>query len=364
MIAVPHPCPLATCPGRDIWSRRSGQDYLVFVDESFRGFLELRQVGYFCHAAVGIPQLEYERLKMAVAPIFADYQRITALNPSEFKHADFRSVEWRDRRRIALRLANALTTHGAFIAGFYTTSRDFVLECIRTDLLETDAEVPEEFGRLWEDVAARRRAEFTSAAGHSRAIADLLVLPIAAVVNLLASFECRYRVVYDPRERREDRAVARFVGEYADAIRTVSAKMNESRRAALEGAFHGFECQRTSEDELGLQMADLMAGEIRVFFEGNEGLRSYGATRRLITPQSEEPMVTIAEVDGHHFKTGALQRMPGALARCFSAPDPQGRYVLPFFRNLLASGQLTCYSTWGQPRDVMAFERLIWDQVD
>ena len=57
---VPTPMPLLTCPGRHYWAPHVGTPYLVFVDESFRGFFEFEERGYFVHAAVGIPESQYD----------------------------------------------------------------------------------------------------------------------------------------------------------------------------------------------------------------------------------------------------------------------------------------------------------------
>ena len=40
----------------------------------------------------------------------------------------------------------------------------------------------------------------------------------------------------------------------------------------------------TSEDEVGLQLADLAAGETRAFLDANLELREFGASPKLITP--------------------------------------------------------------------------------
>ena len=50
----------------------------MFIDESFRGFFELEERGYFAHAAVGIPESQYDAMKSAVAPVFEEYRRLTS----------------------------------------------------------------------------------------------------------------------------------------------------------------------------------------------------------------------------------------------------------------------------------------------
>jgi hypothetical protein len=41
----------------------------VFVDESFRGFFEFTERGYFVHAALGIPESLYDAMKADLASV-------------------------------------------------------------------------------------------------------------------------------------------------------------------------------------------------------------------------------------------------------------------------------------------------------
>lgn len=66
---VPTPKPLHTCPGLARWRHYSKKPYLVFVDESFRGFFEFDRRGYFVHGAFGVPSEEYDSLKADVADV-------------------------------------------------------------------------------------------------------------------------------------------------------------------------------------------------------------------------------------------------------------------------------------------------------
>jgi hypothetical protein len=56
--------------------------------------------------------------------------------------------------------------------------------------------------------------------------------------------------------------------------------------------------------------------------------------------------------------------MPLPLRKRFFMVDKKGLSVLPYFMPALASGILTCYSSSGQPRHLMPFDRLILDQID
>jgi len=84
-LAVPEPEPLSTCPGRRLWQHFRGKPYLVFVDESFRGFFEFDRRGYFVHGTVGIPEERYSDVQREVAPTFEDFRRLTSAGAKEFK---------------------------------------------------------------------------------------------------------------------------------------------------------------------------------------------------------------------------------------------------------------------------------------
>ena len=84
--------PLLTCPGRHYWAPHVRTPYLVFVDESFRGFFEFRERGYFAHAAVGIPESQYDGMTSAVAPVFEEYRRLTSAGQREIKHTEFKRL--------------------------------------------------------------------------------------------------------------------------------------------------------------------------------------------------------------------------------------------------------------------------------
>jgi hypothetical protein len=337
--------------------------YLVFVDESFRGFFELDRRGYFVHATVGIPEGRYQAIKDETVPVFAEFRRLTTMGAAEFKHGEFKRIAYRDRRKLAFRLRDIFKKHGAFLAGFYTPVAPFVLEHVRSNLfLDDQEEVPANYEALYREAETEIRG-YARGPGQSAIISRLLHLAVGGVANMLASFGCPFTVVYDPRERKEDRAVIRTVDGYLAMMENFK-HVDTDLRSDLKDFAQGFVHDRRSEDELGLQLADLIAGEVREFFVANRDLMEHGASSRLITATSWEPIVTTARLQGKYFKTGAVTRMTPGLQRRFLRQDPQGRTVLPIFRELLAAGILTCYSSWGQPRDLVPFERIIWDQLE
>lgn len=134
-----------SCPGLKYWQPYLGEPYRVFVDESFQGLFELSPRGYFSYGIVGIPERSYGQLKALVEPLFRQFQSLTRLQAEEFKHSEFRRFPYKSRRNITFRLRDAFKASGVFLGGFYTPSNAFVLERVRTNLLDSgQTTIPEE----------------------------------------------------------------------------------------------------------------------------------------------------------------------------------------------------------------------------
>ena len=356
-IQIPNPEPLANCPSLPIWLKRAGQTYLVFIDETFLQFFELNTRGYFCHAAVGIPEGEYANVRDEMQPIFERYKQVLVPELREFKHGEFKRIAFTERWSLAQRIHDVLYAHGAFISGFYTPANSFLLERVRVDFLDVEGvdRVPPDHKNVLTAKAAETKAGWTGP-GMSDIIQQLLHTPVSGLLHFAAGVDVRIRILYDPREPKEDKAVSEAIWKVAGFVAKVTARTanrltDVSTRAA-------------SEQEIGLQLADLAAGETRAFLEANRDLQEYGASPKLITPTSDEPIQGVSELSGRLFKVNAVTMMPGALQKRFFQKDPKERSVMPCFTDLLMSGMLTCFSTWGTPRHVTAYDRMIIDQLD
>ena len=352
-IHVDTPAPLDSCPGRDRWEGFRGEPYFVFVDESFNRFFELdSRFGYFCHAALGIPQSRYEAVRRLIQPVFNDYQQLTSLRATEFKHADFKRIAFTHRLGLATRLAATLRDNGAIVGAFYTPTASYILEKARWILVgEADA-LPDDMAALFAQASAQLR-EGDPGPGKAHLISNLLHLPLVALLNLFESFDCSYEAYYDPRERREDHAVADSVQGF------INAHSSKQRHLLV-----GIRVDRSSEQEVGLQLADLMVGEVRLFFDDYPALMSHGATRNLITPWSDEPIQTVVPSEYGPLKTGVISTLPEELLQAFGRCSPERSSLFPCFADMLASGILTCYSSTGTPRDIFPFLGQVWDQAD
>ena len=358
-ILIDLPQPLRNCPSRPLWESRRGQVYLVFIDETFWQFFELRTQGYFCHAAVGLPESEYAAVQKATTPIFERYCELL-VPQGEFKHTEFKRIDVKSRLSLAKRIHDVLHAHGGFISTFYTPTHSFLMERVRVNLVLAggNASLPNDpacLRHLVKDAAAEVKAERTGP-GMSAILTQLLQTPVSTLLNFAEAIDISLKVVYDPRERKENKAVK-------TGIQRVAAAAERLNLAAARRLLD-VDITSPSEHEVGLQYADLAAGETRAFFHGNPELRRLGASPNLITPTSDEPIQIIAVSNGTPYKFGAATRMPTALQDRFFRADPTGRTVFPQFTDLLLSGTLTCFSVQGTPRHILPYDQLLVDQLD
>jgi hypothetical protein len=229
------------------------------------------------------------------------------------------------------------------------------MERVRTNLLGEAEEVPAEHRALYE--AARREllAQFEGV-GQARLITMLLATPAAAVTNLLKSFDCTFRVRYDPRQEEEDQEVRRSVGEYMDGLMRLPDPFGH------DGIYLGMDVDTRSQDDLGLQLADIVAGEVREFFRRNPQSLIESSTPRLITATSDEVLQQFERADGAMFKTGALSPMSAELARKLRRKN-RGN-LLSYYYPVLAAEMLTCVTVTGQERHLEIPTKMIFDLQD
>ena len=353
------PQPLRNSPGLPTWERRRGQFYLVFIDESFWRFFELSNQGYFCHAAVGLPENEYEAVQIETRPIFEEYCELL-VPQREFKHSEFRRIDFEERRVLAKKLHDVLAAHGGFVSAFYTPAHSFLTERVRVNLFLAGQEeaLPADPERLRElmQAAVEELREERAGPGMSAAIGALLRTPVSALLHFAEFMDIRLRVIYDPRESREDRTVRAEMERTAELI----GRMTPGTGSRLVDV----NVTSPSETEIGLQYADLAAGETRAFLAANPELREFGASPNFITSTSDEAIQAVGVRNGEEYKFGAVTYMPDALQRLFFSRDHKRQTVFAEFTDLLLSGTVTCFSTQGTPRHILPYERMFVDQLD
>jgi hypothetical protein len=349
-------------PGREIWQPYAGQEYTVFIDESFFKFFDFRNAdGNFVHGAVGLPSSRYEAFKNAIAPAVDECRvalyKTKSIASRELKSFDLYKLEFKFRRRLVLKLYSALAANGSFIAGFYTSNHGYVMEKIREDLLleEGTTAVPEDHSQLY-GAMVKKLSQISSGPGNSALLTKLLFLPIVAIANFLSAFGCPFRVIYDPRQAAEDVAVKNSTEGIMGAVML-------AKNLGIKSKFLGLEIDRLSHEEIGLQVADVVAGEVRRFFRFNRDLLTYGSDLTLITFEHQDGEETmLEEIDGTLHKKGRQIRIPPPLLK--RALTASQDCALPYLRKLLASGLVTCITEFGTERDVAVFEGCFLDLCD
>ena len=113
--------------------------------------------------------------------------------------------------------------------------------------------------------------------------------------------------------------------------------------------------------EIGLQIADLLAGEIRSLFETYPELLTESSHLELVTGDSREDVEWWETSLGLFQKLGHLTKVSDRLSRALAETD--GTNCLPLYRHSLASGLLTCFSDLGQPRQIEVFEGNFFQQL-
>ena len=249
----------------------------------------------------------------------------------------------------------ALRETGGFVSGFYTPTLGQVTERVRVNLLGEAEEVPEDNADLYR-AAREELLEQFQGVGQANLIKALLTLPFAAVVNFLDSFDCTFRLHYDPRQEEEDRVVRDAMAGYMDALMRLPEPLGHG------AIYHGMEIGIPSHDELGLQLVDVFAGEFRDFFRNNQEALTEGTTRMLITATSDEPLQQFQDVENLRFKTGVLTPMSAGLMRKLKRRNR--RNILSYFYPVLAAGNVTCVTLNGQERHLEIPTGMIFDLLD
>lgn len=350
--------PLEVCPGRTIWEKHRDREYLIFMDESFYSFFGFADIaGNFCHAALGLPKDKYAQLQVSIRPVVEAYEYevcgMTGERPRELKSTLLARLPLEFKLNFTRELVRNLVAVGGFVAGFYSTTRGIIMERVRTNLLdETDA-VPENHTDLYNAARTQLLAELEGV-GQSELIKQLLLLPFSALWNFMNSFNCTFRIRYDPRGKAEDQRVRNMMEGYMEAL---------TRIPDLFGTVNpllGIETDISSREDIGLQLVDVVAGEVRSFFRRNpEGLNE-SATLRLITGDSDEPLEGFLEFNNSTHKIGALSPMTIGLATKVSVENSDN--LISYYYPVLASGILACITETGQPRLLEIPTRLILDQ--
>ena len=135
------------------------------------------------------------------------------------------------------------------------------------------------------------------------------------------------------------------------------------------GRFKGVCGDRKSEELPGLQIADLMVGEVRNWFISNPEILSFGSGPQLVTTETSNMIFKHAAplanpLSGRNFsaKRQRYTRLPPGLAGGLYRANEHS--ALPYFRNVLAKGLLSCVAEWGEFRHIDFGSGGVIDSID
>lgn len=371
--------PLQHCPNPAVNNTNArflqyrDRNYLVFLDESFYKFFGLaRRDGNFCYGCIGIPEEKYDLLKSGLATLLGEYQQISRMSggePKELKFSPhFLKLPKPFKRRFGLCLRNLLHRNGGFVLGYFVPVDGLVMERVRESCLSRGLkEVPHEHSAEYEtartDLLTRRVNVFDSVGSHNytRGVGESSILcyltanVLLNVNGLLAAANCPFRVVYDPRERSEDAAVSEHQLILNEIFSLLPSSLHTHCRFTTETA---------SNNELGIQLADVMAGEFRQFFRKNDGLLTAESSLKLIpSGQGDQMRGWIIPSEGARKAVGIcrLRPIPSSSMRCFYPPSES---LVPYFREMFAINGLVCFTHKGEHRHIEIAAKQFADEAD
>jgi hypothetical protein len=333
------------------------------VDESFFEFWGFRRPdGNFCYVVFGLPVEQLAILEARHGDLLDDFKKafvseLKEPEPIELKSSSFRRLGPRMRRRFGLRLRDLIEEIHGFIIAEYSEVRGFVLESIRSDLLDQAAtDLPQNYDELYmartKELSDLIRQE---KAGQSPTLRKLIELPTSALAFYLVPKTNSYEVLLDPRGSTEDANIAKMLRE--TTLEVINNVQRDNPAKLKQVRF-----DIPSEKAPGLQVADILAGEIRQWFLSNPELLTFSSSRRLLR-DSELPQARGRNQYGEIVvKPQRTVALPPGLERKLSRATPES--ALPYFRDSLANGLLSCLAYYGEFRHIDFANHQIIDSPD
>ena len=360
--------------GLNLLSANNGEKrlvpYSIYLDESFYEFWGLQNPqGSFCYAVFGLADNQAAALREFHKGFLQEFQAAVGKElkeepPRELKSVLFRRLPVTVRRRLWLGLRRFMLSSDSFVLADFTPVRGFVLERVRSDLARNGEErLPDK----WQPLYEQRQAEILKlvaqgGAGQAAILEWLVGTTFAGLAHYLASRTDKYEVYFDPRSPKED-----------DGVRSGILSFTKMSLQALHqddpGRFKGVCGDRKSEELPGLQIADLMVGEVRNWFISNPEILSFGSGPQLVTTETSNMIFKHAAplanpLSGRNFsaKRQRYTRLPPGLAGGLYRANEHS--ALPYFRNVLAKGLLSCVAEWGEFRHIDFGSGGVIDSID
>jgi hypothetical protein len=337
--------------------------YAVYIDESFFQFWGLnRPTDNFIYLAFGIPVDNLKAFEFAYKSLLAEFQNAVRADlgsnaPAELKSSTFRKLCIDSRRRMALKLRNVMSALNCFFLAEYSEVQGFLLEEIRSDLIESGArELPLDWKPLYEAKRNKVIADIQAKQlGQSPLLERLIALPSAALGHYLAFRAEHYEVCLDPRGKAEDAQIASAISDLIDGV-SIVLKQNEHPNLTKVIT------DVKSEQSPGLQIADLLAAEVRWWFVSNPGYLEYGSGRTLLHKNELTAKFSGKTSSSPIVKPERHIRLPLGLASRARNATPHS--LFPYFRNSLANGLISCVARFGEFRHIDLKHNWIIDSPD
>jgi hypothetical protein len=178
---------------------------------------------------------------------------------------------------------------------------------------------------------------------------------IGAVAHFLTARASSYEVFFDPRHPREDLDVAESIREFTETV------LNGMHREQ-PGRFRGVSGKYKSEELAGLQIADLLVGEVRGWFLTNNEILRFESGPELVTEANANALWYFPAGQQFMSKRQRVRNLPPGLARRLRRANEGS--ILPFYRNHLAKCLLSCIAYWGEFRHVNFEDGSVIDSLD
>jgi hypothetical protein len=248
-----------------------------------------------------------------------------------------------------------LRKNNGFVAGFYTTVDSYALYYLRSSIDdETWAELPPDWPNQLVDQKRKLLENIEQGPGVANLISGLFHVTLDMTMNWLGSQNLSFQFVYDPREKREDAFLLKFVSKWLSD--------EEAAFKRFPGIFLGGSAAVTSSTSPGLMLTDLIVRDIRNMFLDLPGLTAEQSSSKLILSTLQDEPILVRSIRGIPFKTAHVRPMSPSLRQSLRRPTANSTAAVYLER--LAKGKISCHARFGELRSIDFANSQFEDMVD
>ena len=327
---------------------------VVYVDESYTSEFPRKEGGSLAYAALIVPESAVGQIENEVSRILEESYRGSPPNEIKYKKISSRPQLL---KRIGTNLVNLIhAIPNSAIIGLFVPQEGFFGERLRS--IEARAQYD------GNQPAQSELEEVTSVSSVEQAVreaANILAQNLAAcIASYIASRNANATIRFDPRTKELDQALRNTLKDFLPRIpvnvpfiRHGSRIVTFRTNAKMErlGDRVNFNFDQPSHKCPGLQIADFLTGDIRVFFEENpQFLELSTLSELLVNKHVLFPQVFKVEKVNHEIMKKVSSR--------------SGQSFLPSYRTILANGLVSYYTKKGQMRNFDTQSGIVYDLVD